>query len=264
MKIEERENGKYIIIEKNDNIKLAIPSTLSTIIIKSVEGEGLLEISGDSSIISQIKGIGMLEKVEIIPNTLSEEIIEKCEKWLDIFKKTHDELRKLVLTDKYRDQDVTLCFECYDSFSFENKNCKERGLGLKLTRYGNTIVNGVAIDVDIKNDDVFAYLYASTLDYYLKENCMQKKVNLDEFNYCLTSSIKKEEGKVNPIVAHLSSFNNDCEELVISLIMANNVGMPTDSLLSKYRNRICSQQIYDNLDYSIEQSSKQYEYISKM
>ena len=44
----------------------------------------------------------MLERVYIPPVVSSEDIINKCDKWIEMFKKVHDVFKKLVLSEKYR------------------------------------------------------------------------------------------------------------------------------------------------------------------
>lgn len=42
----------------------------------------------------------MLERVYIPPVVFSEDIINKCDKWKEMFKKVHDVFKKLVLSEK--------------------------------------------------------------------------------------------------------------------------------------------------------------------
>lgn len=73
----------------------------------------------------------MLEKVSIPPTTLSsKEIIEKCDNWLDMFKKVHDKFKKIVLTDEYRKQNVIMELSFSRLFSFSDGNVKGRTIDL--------------------------------------------------------------------------------------------------------------------------------------
>ena len=265
MKFEKIDGVQYLVLEKNDKICITTPDELEQkqINIKS-DDEGL-EISGNSSIVSSIRGEGMLDKVYIPPVISSDEIIEKCDKWLDMFKQVHDTFKKLALTDEYREQHVVMELSFPTFFSFAD-NVKGRCIVLDLVQYGTTLKEGVTISVDDANDDIYAYLAASALDYYVSQNLGDKKIDLLDFNGILYSNKKKEGWTSVPMLASVCSLTSDSPEyykMVYSIIGNHNIGESSEQLIANLKNRIYNQQIGDRIDRDINHSTKQCEYILK-
>ena len=89
MKFEKIDGVQYIVLDKNEEVYVTKSEKKNERQIKIKNNDDGLEISGNSSIVSSIRGEGMLEKVYIPPVLSSDEIIEKCDKWLDMFKQVH-------------------------------------------------------------------------------------------------------------------------------------------------------------------------------
>lgn len=217
------------------------------------------------------------EKVNIPQVVSSEEIIEKCDKWLDIFKQVHDAFKKLVLTDEeYRKQKVvmTLCFPHFSSFSSCDDNDNViRGIDLAIRRLDGTIFKkGVNISLNEENDDVYAYLVSSVLDYYISQNLENIEIDLegsDDFLYIfdgnLYSNADPEKYITEPILARLGLLTESCEyyEIVANIIGNHNMGKSSEQLIADLRNRISNQQIGDRIDSEISYSSDRCERILK-
>ncbi len=120
-------NGiQHIILEENDKISITAEDSHGDMTI-DVECQNYgLNITGSSSLINKISGDGMIEKVFVPPVISSEEIVEKCDKWLEMFRKVHDKFRQLVLTDRYRKQNITMNLSFCEFFSVSDKNVKGR------------------------------------------------------------------------------------------------------------------------------------------
>ena len=112
MNIVKKDGVQCIVLEEGEIIHITTPNRLEEDRIE-IKGQGeRIDISGNSSIVNVIRGEGMLEKVCISPAILSsEEIIKKCDLWLDMFKQVHDAFTELVLTDKYREQQVCMVLD---------------------------------------------------------------------------------------------------------------------------------------------------------
>lgn len=265
MKFEEIDGVQYIVLEKNDRVCITTFDELDETQIEIKERNKKLDISGNSSIINSIRGEGMLEKVYIPPVVSSKEIIKKCDNWLDMFKKVHDTFKKMVLTDKYRKQKVVMELSFPTIFSFSDSNVKGRTINLDLKQYGTTLKEGVTILIDDENEDIYSYLVASVLDYYVSENLNGEEINLLGFNYVLHSNIKNEEGATIPITANLGSLTEslECYKIVVSILGNHNVGESSEQIISNLRNRVSNQQIGDKMDASINYSADQCKYILK-
>ncbi len=193
----------------------------------------------------------------------SEEIIEECDMWLDLFKQAHDEYKELVLSEKYRKKDVTmeLKFPLYPDRSPYNSFLK--GISLNLCSYGSLRKSGVYATIKYKNGDIYAYLVANVLDYYLLQNLRDEQIIMYDRYYSeyLYSDSENNETTV-PILASLSPLTETkkIDELVFEMISNHNSGESSEQLISNLKNRIYNQQINDNYDFYI---SRQCDHILK-
>ena len=205
-----------IVLGENDKIKIKLPNRCEAITIKS-DGKSI-DISGGSELIGSIKGTGMSEKVDIPPVISSLDIIEKCDKWLEMFRKIHDKFRELVLTDEYREQNVVMKLSFSSFFSFEDSNIKERTINLDLKQYSTIIQEGVTISIDEANEDVYAYLVANVLDYYVSKNYKGAKINnmSMDFNYFLYSNESKDKETAVPMLAEICSLMESSFNILVS------------------------------------------------
>lgn len=265
MKFKKIDGVQYIILEKNDEICIATHDELMKKHIDIKSNGECLDISGNSSIVSSIHGEGMLEKIYIPPVVSSEEILEKCDNWLDMFKQVHDTFKKLVLTDEYRKQDITMELSFPTYFSFTDNNVKGRIIDLDLKQQGTIINEGMTISIDEANEDVYSYLVASVLDYYVSQNLKNKIINIMDFNNILYSSEMHENGKSKPMIALLGSLTEspDYYKIVASVLGNHNVGESSEQLIANLRKRISNQQIGDSIDSGIDHSSNQCKHIMK-
>ena len=263
MKFEKIDGVQYVVLEKNDKICVTTPDELEKKQIEIKNRDNELEISGNSSIVSSIRGEGMLEKVYIPRVVSSNEIIEKCDKWIEMFKQVHDTFKKMVLTEEYRKQNVVmdLCFANFLSLS--DSNVKGRSINLDLKQYGTILKEGVTVSIDEMNEDIYAYLAASVLDYYLSQNYGNKEIDLIDFNGILYSNEKRERGTTVPMIAMLSSLieSPDYYKIVASIIGNHNVGESSEQIIDNLKNRISNQQIGDRIDSGIIHSSNQCKHI---
>lgn len=265
MKIEKIGGVQYIVLEISDKICITTPAKLGVTQIEiKRNGEGL-EISGNSSIVSSIRGEGMREKVYIPPVISAEEIIEKCDKWLEMFKQVHDTFKILVLTEEYRKQNVVMELSFSTFFSSTDSNVKGSVIDLDLKQHGTILKEGVTISIDEANEDVYSYLVASVLDYYISQNLGGQQIDLMRFNSILYSKEKHERGTPVPMLARLGSLTGSLEyyKIVSSILGNHNVGESSEQLIANLRNRISNQQIGDRMDSCIKHSSNQCEYILK-
>lgn len=225
------------------------------------EDKNKLNIFGDADLVNSIYGEGMLEKVYIPPVVSSEDIINKCDKWIEMFKKVHDVFKKLVLSEKYRKQEIVM------ELSFTDSNIKGNSINLNLKRYGDIIQEGVTISIDEISSDIYVYIMANVISYYISKN--YNGTNIDYLNFnrncTLFSNIKTQKFEINPIMVSLYSLYDspNYSRIVKSILGSHNLGIPTDQIISNLRNKISSQQISNEIDRLIDYSSRQCEFIVK-
>ena len=257
----ENENGEQILIlEKNDKIKIKTSGEFKSITLKS-DGEKI-DISGSSELVGSIKGLGMLEKMYIPPVVSSQDIIEKCDKWLEMFRKIHDRFKELVLKDEYRKQNITMDL----SFpSFLSLNGDGRIIDLDLTQFNTILQDGVHISIDEANEDVYAYLVANVLDYYVSKNYVGTKINnmSMDFNGVLYSNEPKIDGSTVPMIAGLNSLMESFKlsRVVNGIIGVHNLGLSSKQIIDNLRNKISDQQIGDSIDFGISYTEQQIKYV---
>lgn len=265
MRFEKIDGVQYIVLQKNDEICITTYDELEQKQIEIKSNDEGLEISGNSSIVSSIRGEGMLEKVYIPPVLSSEEIIEKCDKWLDMFKQVHDAFKNLVLKDEYRKQHIIMELSFPTFFSFTDSNVKGRSIDLNLKQYNTILKEGVTISLDYVNEDIYAYLVANVLDYYVSQNLGDEQIDLIDFNSVLYSNERYNRGTTTSMLAELSSLTKSPEynKIVISILGNHNVGESSEQLIANLKNRINNQQIGDRMDSGINYSSNQCEHVLK-
>ena len=256
MKIEDQNGAQIIILEENDRIKIRKPDSSKTI---TVERNGKsIDIIGGAELIGSIKGTGMLEKIYIPPVVSSQEIIYKCDKWLEMFKKIHDEFKFLASMDEYREQNVVMELSFPLFFSYEDSNINGRKIYLDLKQYSTIVQDGGFIAVDAENQDVYAYLVANVLDYYLSQNYKDTKINNTSMNYndILYSNDQSMMANLTPLMESyvLSSVVN-------SIIGAHNLGVSAEQIIDNLRKNIANQQLGESFDSGISYTERQLEHI---
>ncbi len=208
----------------------------------------------------------MLERVYIPPVVSSEDIINKCDKWIEMFKKVHDVFKKLVLSEKYRKQKIVMELSFTKFFTFTDSR-KGNSINLDLKRYGDIIQEGVTISIDEINSDIYAYLMANVISYYISKNYKDTIIDYSDlsWNYILFSNIKTPKFEIDPIISSLSTLYDspNYSRIIKSILGSHNLGIPTDQIISNLRNKISSQQISTEIDKLIDYSSRQCEFIVK-
>ncbi len=264
MKFENINGVQHIILEENDKISITTEDSHGDMTVDVECQNHSLNITGSSSLINTIKGEGILEKVFIQPTLSTDEIIEKCDQWLEMFKKVHDKFRELVLTDRYRKQNITMDLSFYEFFSFSDKNVKGRKIDIDLRQYGTIIQEGVTISIDEVNKEVYKYLLANVLDHYLSVNYAGTTINnIDlDWNHILYSNNNCSKGTV-PMICGLSSLyeSKEYERIITSIITNHNLNQSSEQIIDNLRQAIYNQQLSERFDSGINHSIKQYEHI---
>ena len=261
MIIKNKDGIQQIILEKNDVIYLTTKNCLESEFIIIECESNMLNISGDSSLIKKISGNNILEKVFIPPVISSKEIIDKCDKWLEMFKKVHDKFREILLTNKYLKMGVymKLSFNEIDSFPYKTNKLEKITLDLM---YNKTVVQEcITITIDETNDDVCKYIIANVLNYYLSVNY----VNYDVSHIILSlfsDYVLHPYGE--PFCCNLNQFycnEHKFSETVESIISNYKYPQYSKQLIDELKRNIHNQQLTEQFDRSIDYSKAQYEYI---
>ncbi len=250
MEFKEIKGNQYIILEPNE--KVYITTLGETQNVKIINDGSGLEIVGNSSVVHSIRGQGMLEKVYIPPVVSSKEVIEKCDKWLEMFKKVHDRLKEL------RNRNI-MCLSFEKSFSDTNTG---RTIELKLENAMTRDITqeGISITIDENNKAVYDYLVANVLDYFVTSNYgPTTKVGKNTSSDTLYAMCK---GGIYPICARLKTLNSSllgCSDIVSAIIENHDLGISSQPLIDELRSKISDQQIDDRMDHDTHYSEAIFE-----
>lgn len=258
MKIKNVNGINHIILENNEKIKIS-PNQLEGSIVIECDDDAL-NISGTSDVVGSIRGNGMLEKVYIPPVLSHEEIVEKCDEWLEIFKSVHDKFRELVLDENYKKQSVTMELTFYEYFSIDDSTKKGRKIDLDLVRYGKIIQEGVTISVDYVNDAVFKYLLANVVSYYVSVNYENAIIHDEDFSW---NNVLYSGDNGKEMFCNLRGVyeNSNYTQILSSILTNHNLNVSSAQTIENVKNQIHNQALTDCFDESIKYSSIQYDYI---
>lgn len=151
-------------------------------------------------------------------------------------------------------------------FTFTDSR-KGNSINLDLKRYGDIIQEGATISIDEINSDIYAYLMANVISYYISKNYKDTIIDYSDlsWNCILFSNIKTPKFEIDSIISSLSTLYDspNYSRIIKSILGSHNLGIPRDQIISNLRNKISSQQISTEIDKMIDYSSRQCEYIFK-
>lgn len=261
----ENVNGiQHIILNESDKVSITTESELKKMSIDIECENDRLNISGNSSLVNKISGDGMLDKVFIQPTLSSNEIIEKCDQWLEMFRKVHDKFGVLVLSNKYRQLNVTMELS-FNDFFISDKSLKGKTIELNLKQLDTIIQEGVTISVDDNNETIYKYILANVLEHYLSVNYAYSIVNTYDFswNHILYSNFKRQNKSTVPALCNLNMFYESSEysRIITSIIANHNLGQNSKQIITSLRNAIYNQQLSEKFNRSIDYSNLQFDCI---
>lgn len=261
MKFRKKNGIVTIVLEKDEKLKLETTNGIEAINFKS-DGDKI-SIIGGSNLINSIKGEGMLEKVEVLPVVSSNDIIAKCDQWLDMFRKIHDKFKELVLTEEYRKGHMVMQLNFCDTLSFDDSTNRGKSIDLDIKLFDTIVLEGITINIPDNNESVYVYLLANVLSYYVSSNFRETKIDLMRFNGFIYSDEQKDDRVTAPMVANVAGFEKNVRlnRIVYSILQTYNLNIPTDQIIDNAKQSITNQPIGDCLDHYIEYSERQYNHI---
>ena len=263
MKFEEYEGKQVIVIEDSEKVLIKTPEREEYIELENDNEQ--INITGDSSLVGEIYGDGMLQKVYIQPFSSKEEIIDKCEAWLMIFRKTLDIFREAVFYPRFREQEVYMNLSFSKKVYDEAKDLGADTITLNLIKNGLVVEKGVGIVVPSSDKGVFNYLMASVIAYYLQENYGNYKIErYQSINWekkLFHKDINRYSGRI--IFTDLEPLYEDSErvEICSRLIANHNLGIEPDQIIGTLKDKIESQRLSDSFLKSNDESFNQYKYV---
>lgn len=254
------ENGQqYIILEENDRINLATKS--GTMEINVNRQNGKLDISGNSEIINSIKSDGILDKIDFPTTVSKEEIIKKCDYWLKMFEDMHDKYKELVLTKKYREQGVSMYLAFNEVYSPKGR-LAAHNISLKLKKGDILIQDGVSITIPTSGDDIYKYLIASVLNYYISKNYEGTPIYDNNFIDNVLYSKYYRGTALTPMMANIDYILNSQFFGITKMIIAqHNLGFYSEQLIRDLKEDIHSQILGENFEAELVDSARQLNFL---
>ena len=251
MKLETYNGKQYLILDKNEEINISSGQINQFNSLKIENSANGLNITGNSSIVNCISGNKMMEKIYVPPVVKKEEIIEKCDMWIEMFKKTHDYFKKITLSKKAAKENIKMEILFSD---FVNSNGeKGHSIDIDLYRLNTIIKEGLTIDVSTSN--IYRYLLANVLDYYVSSNYSNASIDINNLNRYLYSKNSK---SIYSNIANSDENYNKYYDVIIGILANHNLGESSKQIINNTRNKIYDQQIESNFDKSLEFSISQY------
>ena len=262
MRFENINGRKCLVLDSLDSIYLTTEEYVDSKVLK-VECDGSrLHFSGTGEIVGEIVGEGMLEKVAFPKLFPKEEILKKCDAWLEMFKKVHDTFCSFVLTKQYREEKVgmKLLISC-DPDEFD-KTKEKRKISLALMAHQHIIQKGVCIStVGEENETIFPYLALHVVKYYLSKN-YNKFIQYpdDSLSFLLTSDYVFTKSEIQPMMLYIGGSNPSDEYLNFfrSVFSSHNLGLPITSMEVGLTDRISNQYLSASFLDDYHESTRQY------
>ena len=138
-------------------------------------------------------------------------------------------------------------------------------INLNMQQINDIVIHeGINIVIDEENKEIYNYLLANVLAYYLSKNYINSQIDLMNWDGKLYCNSKVPVGSSIPIRADLKKLlqSDSCRKIVVGLISCYNVEFPFSQIISNVKEKIKNQQLGNELNISILNSYKQYEYIN--
>lgn len=255
MKFKIKNGEQYIILEENDKINLATKNGAMEINVNRQNGK--LDISGNSEIINSIKGDGILDKINFPTTVSKEEIIKACDHWLKMFEEMHDKYKELVLTEKYREQGVSMHLTFEEVFS-PNEKLIAKNIALKLKKGNILIQDGVSITIPTSGDDIYKYLIASVLNYYISKNYEDTPINDKNCIDNVLHSKYYDGTSSSPMMAHANYlYNSQFFDTTKRITTQHNLGFASEQLIRDLKEDIHSQILGENFETDLIDTARQ-------
>jgi hypothetical protein len=243
MRIQKKNDKKYIILDENESVSLIAKGKRQTNGMNVTNIDGRMDVKADPKSLDVIK---------------NESVIEKCDRWFETFTKVHDMFRDLALTDRCKKRNINMQVGV-SSYAYLNAKGTGKCIDIDLKRRGDMIQEGPFLEIPTENEDVFKYMFARVLEYYLTKNYGDTEIVLpDIWSYRLTSGDQVEYEEVFPAEFNMSILRElpDYRELIKKIVYKYNLGLPIKPLIEELRNKIEAPLSTENIDKSLDYSER--------
>ena len=195
-----------------------------------------------------------MKPIYYTPVVSKENIIEKCDGWLELFKEAYKVYKELATYPAWIKCKV---FPKIRTLDFYYSGGPE-GKGIELVL--DDVVSSVEFNAADSNKDIFNYVIASVVDYYLKEEKNNEQIDISTFDWDLyTEKRESEENFITSILMLGTCKDWNCtKKIVLEVIDNHNLGKSSEELLISLKNRIKDQKLIFSFDGTIANSKSRY------
>lgn len=262
MTIEDTEGVKSILLEDNEKIIISTPGSFRNITV--INNDDLLNIVGSSDIIGCIKGRGLLDKVYIPPVVPREEILEKCDEWLAMFDRVLKYFSGFVEEEKSLAEKIQLLVYFGEYSPLDTGNSGQTIKISLASKYG-VILEGVSIEVDNQNENIYKYLVAEVISRFLSLNCQGQKFKIDaNWDGNIRSNKCNRSSSIHSLLSASLTQKTDYYAIIAAILKCHNLDLPFEQIIDNLRCAVSSQPMVSNsLEESIVRSRRQCSHIFK-
>ncbi len=260
MRFEKTNNQQFIILEDNDEVYIKTTNSSYDENIKVINNNNKLDIFAKKDIVNSIRGKDILDKVRVIPIIKKEEIIEKCDEWLNMFRETYNIFDELVNTLEYKKENIKMRLD----FDIDNKNYNS--IKLYLSHIVSCVKTGSEIRVPKEDTMIYLYLISNVIEHYFKQSFSNYQIEyLNITSDSNTILIRNGNGEVINVLSNINNLSKSFifEPVVTRLIMDHNLNQTSSNLISNLKDKIENQQLSEIYNKYIDYTRKQYEDINK-
>ncbi len=248
MRIQDSGKQKYVILEENESVSVVATGKKQTTAVSVTNREGRTDVMPNPEAVSIVK-----------PG--KEELLNKCDRWFEAFTKVHDMFRNLALSDRCKQMRINMDLAVSAYVNVKRDNDTGKCIDIDLKRYGEMIQEGPSLEIPSENEDIFKYMLARVLEYYLVKNYGNTPVDIsDDWNYLLRSPDHVEYEEVFPLKFHMSIIREmpEYDQLVKGIIYKFNLGLPIKPVIEDLKNRIAVPKSIERVNESVDYSERQW------
>ena len=252
MIIQEKSDKKYIVLDENESVGLVASGKRQTTGISVTNKDGRMDVVPDPEAVNVVRE-GKLD------------IFEKCDKWFETFTKVHDMFRELALSDRCKRRNINMKVNVSVYVNVKKDNDMGKCIDLDLKLYRDVIQEGPSLEIPSENEDVFKYMLARVLEYYLIKNYGDKEVELpDIWSFSLESADNVEYEEVYPIEFSMGILKElpEYRELIKKIIYKYNLGLPIKPMIEELKSKITDSEPIERINESVSYSERQLKNIS--
>ena len=186
------------------------------------------------------------------------EIYSQCTDWLIHFVDFHKDLCDFIKSDELKENKRYLSFglETLYNLGSDEKTGKKLYLNLRERDLINPYLNGPVLYINNFNDEIFKYLFAWTLNYFLKAHFANVEIPEDYVNVPISNKTKDDNDdnvEAELYLFRLKSFGEDYLEIYREIANKHNNKESCDFLIETLRAAIPGEKrdYHDNLSSSI-------------